>query len=239
LTLYYRVSTNKQKRSGLGLKAQRRIAHRYAKRCRSQVLAEFKEVESGRKCDRPQLAQAVATCRATGATLVVAKLDRLARDTRFILQLLDSNIPLHFCDLPQVKADDPITGRLLVTVMAALAEFEAKRIAQRIKEALAEKKRQGAKLGAANPRCRGFLTDGHPKRCAGSTAAVESRRRKAGEYLAAIRPILKRLMNQGCTTYERLAAALNAGGYKTQTGKPWTVGTVFQVLRVREWEARS
>lgn len=164
---YYRVSTQRQGRSGLGLEAQQQIVREHACRSGQEIAAEFVEIESGRKCDRPQLALAMTRARRSGATLVVAKLDRLARDARFLLGIVDGGVGVHFCDLPNLSTGDPITGRLVLTVMAAMAEFEARRIGQRIKEAAAAKRARGERIDYSRSKLN--LTPEH--RAAGCRAA--------------------------------------------------------------------
>ena len=145
---YYRVSTDKQGQSGLGLEAQRESVTRFLG---CDPSTEFVEVESGRKADRPQLAAALDLCKREKRTLVVAKLDRLARDVSMILRIVDSGVPVRFIDLPDVDATTA-TGRLILSVMGSLAEFEARRISERTRDALAAKKARGHKLGSGNPR---------------------------------------------------------------------------------------
>ena len=140
---YYRVSTDKQGQSGLGLDAQRAAVELHARSVGAEVVAEFQDVESGRKADRAGLAAALATCRAKRATLLIAKLDRLARSVAFISNLMEGGVDF-------VAADMPSVNRLTVHVLAAVAEHEREMIAQRTKAALAAAKVRGTRLG--NPR---------------------------------------------------------------------------------------
>jgi len=134
---YIRVSTERQGRSGLGLDAQREAVARYIAQAGGQMVEEFQEVESGKRCDRPQLAAALAACRARRATLIIAKLDRLARNARFLLSVVEGtgDAGVVFCDLPTLPAD-PV-GKFMLTQMAEVAELEAGLISQRTKAALA------------------------------------------------------------------------------------------------------
>lgn len=228
---YYRVSTQRQGRSGLGLEAQKVSVAEYVRRDSEAVLLDgITEIESGRRSDRPELARAVAIARASRATLVVAKLDRLARDAKFLLTLVDSGVPVAFGDLPNVATGDPITGRLILTVLAAIAEFEARRIAQRIKEAAAIRRARGDKMGSRDPRCQ-HMTNAH--RLAGSAAAHTANRRLAAEYRSSMRTIMRSL---GKLPACKIAEELNAKGYTTRRGKPWSKGTVSLVLRLLPWE---
>lgn len=147
---YTRVSTQKQGRSGLGLEAQQAAIASYL-RGRGELLAEVQEVESGRKGSkgRPELEKALARCRQAGAALVIGKLDRLARDVRYFLQVIDdSGVDIRFADLPDIcPASDE--GRMILVSMANFAEFEGRRIGTRTKSALAAAKARGVILGAA------------------------------------------------------------------------------------------
>ena len=137
---YYRVSTARQGRSGLGLDAQRRAVREYLESRGWPPIEEFTEVESGRKDSRPELMKAMRACRIHGAILVIAKLDRLARNASFLLNLKDAGVDFEAVDLPDAN-------RLTVGIMALVAESEAEAISQRTKAALAEAKRRGVRLG--------------------------------------------------------------------------------------------
>ncbi len=133
---YLHVSTDGQERFGLGLEAQRQAVAAHVAQARGELVAEFQEVESGRRADRPQLAVALAACRTRRAMLVIAKLDRLARNACFLLPVVEGSgeAGVVFCDLPTVPAG-PV-GRFLVTQMATVAELEAGLISQRTRAAL-------------------------------------------------------------------------------------------------------
>jgi len=152
---YYRVSTERQGRSGLGLDAQREAVSRHLDGGSWSLLGEFTEIESGRNNARPQLAAALAMCRLTGATLVIAKLGRLARNARFLLSIAEGtgSNGVVFCDLPTVPVG-PV-GKFLVTQMAAVAELEAGLISQRTTAALAMAKARGVALGWVEGRSQG------------------------------------------------------------------------------------
>ena len=135
---YLRQSTKKQEISGLGIEAQREIIKNYL---RDKIpIAEYVETESGKKCDRPVLQEALKQCRKIGATLIVAKLDRLARNTAFVSRLLENDIEIVFCDFPQAN-------KLVLHIIAAIAEYEANLISTRTKQSLNAKKARGVKLG--------------------------------------------------------------------------------------------
>src|ERR1700722_14840044 len=139
---YLRVSTHKQGRSGLGLEAQRESVRHYIASVSGKLSAEFVEVESGKPKDRPKLALALASCRLHGATLIVAKLDRLARNVAFVSNFLESGSEFVAVDFPQAN-------RMMIQMLAVIGEYEAKLISDRTKVALAAYKRRdkGNKLG--------------------------------------------------------------------------------------------
>src|SRR4051812_34693876 len=137
---YYRVSTQKQGNSGLGLDAQRDAVLGYLNGGDWQLVAEFTEVESGKKNDRPELAKALATCRRIGATLIIAKLDRLARNVAFVSNLMEAGVEF-------VAVDMPMANKLTVHILAAVAEHEREMISARTKAALAAARARGVRLG--------------------------------------------------------------------------------------------
>ncbi len=143
---YYRVSTERQGQSGLGLEAQRKAVLDHLNG--GTLLDSFTEVESGRRNDRPELAKALDLCRRRKATLVIAKLDRLARNVAFIANLMDANVEIVAVDMPQAN-------RLTLHIMAAMAEHEAQAVSQRTKAALQATKDRGRKLGWSIPSRRG------------------------------------------------------------------------------------
>jgi DNA invertase Pin-like site-specific DNA recombinase len=220
---YYRVSTERQGRSGLGLDAQREAVARHVASSGGEVAAEFQEVESGKRNDRPQLAAALAACRAQRATLLIAKLDRLARNARFLLGVVEGSGEggVVFCDLPTVPPG-PV-GKFLVTQMAAVAELEAGLISQRTRAALAMAKARGVVLG--NPR----LQAGTPDQAREAAAAKQRiSRSRAGEVL----PYVEAAQRAGARTLRELAAALTARGVPAPAGgRAWHP---MQVKRVVE-----
>lgn len=203
---YYRVSTDRQGASGLGLEAQRQAVARYLGRGR--LLAEFTEVESGRRhTNRPELLAALALCRKRRAVLVIARLDRLARNVAFIANLMESSADFVACDMPQAN-------RLTIHILAAVAEHERELISQRTKAALAEAKRRGTRLG--NPR----LAQARKK-----ALAVHRSRQSAGEVLK----LIADWRSQG-RTLRAIAEDLNRLQVRTPRGKQWYASSVRNQL---------
>lgn len=191
---YYRVSTDKQGQSGLGLEAQRQAVARHIGQ--AELVAEFTEVESGRKNDREQLAQAMSLAKRTKAILVIAKLDRLARNVHFISGLLESNVPF-------VCADMPEADRTFLQMMAVFAEWEARKIGERTKAALAQVKLQGRKLGCPTPEI-------------GSALGIAKIQAKADRYAERVGPVVREIIRaSGASTLRDIAAALTARGIET------------------------
>ncbi len=207
---YYRVSTDRQGKSGLGLDAQRAAVTKYVAGIGGVVAAEFEEVESGKRNDRPQLAAALAACRARRAALVIAKLDRLARNARFLLHVVEGTgeAGVVFCDLPSVPPG-PV-GKFLLTQMAAVAELEAGLISQRTRAALAAAKARGTRLG--NPQ----LRSGAPEH---ARAAAAAKSRQARTRAANVLPYLEAARRAGARTLHELAEALTNRGVPTPAGR--------------------
>ena len=187
---YLRVSTDRQGKSGLGLEAQRAAVESYLDGGRWKIIKEFLEVESGRRSDRPKLAEALAMCRAHRAALVVAKVDRLARSQSFLSRILEAGVEVRFCDLPQIEGP---TGRFLLQSMMAVAELEAGMISARTKAALAASKARGKKLG-------GFR--GRPG-TAEDTARARAARTRWQRLRRAIRRVQSRRSSTGSIRTER------------------------------------
>lgn len=200
---YYRVSTAKQGASGLGLEAQQAavLAH-----CQGEPLAAFTEVESGKRNDRPQLAAALALARREKATLVIAKLDRLARNVAFIANLMESGVEM-------VAVDMPTANRFTLHIMAAVAEQEAMAISDRTKAALAAAKARGVKLGNNN-----------------IAQHAKEARAAADAYASSLCAALAEIRATGVLSVRETAAALNARGILTRTGGQWHPTSVQRLL---------
>lgn len=214
---YIRVSTAKQQISQLGLEAQRAAVQAYAAAGGHTIVAEYVEVESGKRADRPQLAAAMAACRLHRATLVIAKLDRLARNVAFIAGIMDAGIDF-------LATDSPFASRLTLHILAAMAEHEAAAISARTKAALAAAKARGVKLG--NPNGAAALLAGCREAAAASAA---SRRAAAADRAAAVRPLLKQLRAEGIVTARAAAAELNRRGVPAPSGGVWYAQQVRRV----------
>jgi DNA invertase Pin-like site-specific DNA recombinase len=219
LIAYYRVSTKRQGRSGLGLEAQQAAVAEYARQHNAKVLASYTEVETGKRSDRPELAKAIAHAKRTRATLVVAKLDRLARNVAFTSKLMDSGVDFVCCDNPHAT-------RLTIHILAAVAEDEARRISERTKAALAAAKRRGTKLGGTNPNCRN-LTKAARKR--GAQAGGLAVKQQAGEAYQDLRPFFAEL--RPAFSYRQIATILNLRGERTRRGKPWSDVAVMRACK--------
>lgn len=218
LIAYYRVSTARQGRSGLGLEAQRHAVEQYARSVGGEVIDAFTEVESGKRDDRPELAKALRLTGLTGATLVIAKLDRLSRDAAFLLTLQKSGTRFAAADIPNADATT-------VGILAVIAQTEREAISKRTREALQEAKRRGVRLGNPNG-ARALRRAGK-----GNVAAVEAARDKAKAHADKVAPIVSELLAAGVESLGAVAAALNARGVLTLQGKTWHKSTVRNLLQ--------
>jgi DNA invertase Pin-like site-specific DNA recombinase len=214
---YERVSTARQGKSGLGLEAQRKAIEDFTVSRSAEVVGRFTEVESGGKADRPELAKALTLARLTGATLVIAKLDRLSRNAAFLLTLQASGVRFLACDMPE--AND-----LTVGIMALVAQQEREAISRRTKEALAAAKARGVKLG--NPNGAAAL-----KRAGKGGAALRAVvTANTDAFAVSLAPVIANLRQQGITTLRAIAANLNDRGVLTRRGGKWHVSNVRNLL---------
>jgi DNA invertase Pin-like site-specific DNA recombinase len=224
---YLRVSTDRQGRSGLGLEAQREAVARHVAGTGGRIVAEFVEVESGRKNDRPELAAALAACRKHRAVLLIAKLDRLARNARFLLSVVEGSGEggVVFCDLPTVPPG-PV-GKFIITNMAAAAELEAGLASQRTKAALAAAKARGVRLGGK----RENAGDLRPYAKQGSEASAAVRREKAAHHAEDVAALIRDLEAAGIVSLNAQARALTGKIATPRGGMQWTA---VQVQRVKQ-----
>jgi DNA invertase Pin-like site-specific DNA recombinase len=212
---YYRVSTARQGKSGLGIEAQKAAIQRFAEAERIDVIAEHIEVETGKGADalerRPELAAALIQARKAKCPVLVAKLDRLSRDVHFISGLMAHRVPFIVAELGTDA--DPF----MLHLYAALAEKERALISQRTRAALAAKKAQGVKLG-------------NPRAAEAAAKAHVANRAVADQFAANVLPILREIQASGLTTLRDIAGALNARGIRTARGGAWYSSTVRNLL---------
>lgn len=216
---YYRVSTARQGRSGLGIEAQRAAVTTYLNGGDWRIIGEFTEVESGKRADRPELDKALAAARLRQAPLVVAKVDRLTRSVAFLSRLMEAGVDVRFADLPAIEG---ATGRFLLQQMAAVAELEAGMISARTKAALAAAKRRGVKLGG--DRGKHGLT---AKVRAAGRAAVQAR---AAGRAADLAETIRELQAAGSTSLRAIAAGLDQHGIPAPRGGSWSPVQVSRLL---------
>jgi DNA invertase Pin-like site-specific DNA recombinase len=207
---YFRVSTDKQGKSGLGLEAQRRAVLDYLNGGRWSLVQEFVEIESGKHNERPQLTAALTACRKHKARLVIAKLDRLSRNLAFIATLMESGVEF-------IAVDNPHANKLTVHILAAVAQHEREMISERTKAALQAAKRRGTRLG--NPQL--------AKAAKRGTAAVKANARR---FAANVLPIIEEIERAGIMSHNAIATKLNERNVRTARGGKWTHVQVGAVL---------
>jgi DNA invertase Pin-like site-specific DNA recombinase len=218
IVTYYRVSTDKQNRSGLGLDAQRAAVEGYALGGGHRIVAEYVEVESGKRADRPELAKALAACRLHRATLCIAKLDRLSRDVLTIATLMNGGVDF-------VAVDMPHANRLTIHLLAAIAEHEREMISQRTKAALAAAKARGVRLG--NPNGAAALLPGCREAAAKS---ADRRRTNAIRRAQSVAPLLQDMRQRGISDPSAQARELNCRGVPAPGGGVWYPQAVSRTM---------
>ncbi len=209
---YYRVSTAAQGRSGLGLEAQQAAVKSFLQGRDHTLSAEFVEIESGRNSERPRLGEALALARKLKATLVIAKLDRLARSVSFIANLMDAGVEFVACDMPAAN-------RLTLHIMAAVGEAEARMISERTVAALAAAKARGVRLGNHKN-----LPDAQ---AAGHKTMVQDADDHARKVLATIREIVR----NGTISSHKIASTMNERGVPTRRGGSWSGTSILNTIR--------
>jgi DNA invertase Pin-like site-specific DNA recombinase len=207
---YLRVSTDKQGKSGLGLEAQRKAVADFLNGGRWQLLTEFVEVESGNRSDRPQLASALAACKKHKAKLVIAKLDRLARNVNFVSGLMETGVEF-------VAADMPFANKLTIHILAAVAEHEREAISARTKAALAAAKARGVKLGG-------------PKLRLAQLNGATANKAEADRFAANTLPLIREAQKAGASSLRAIADILNARGVRTARGGRWAATQVRDIM---------
>ena len=214
---YLRVSTAKQGASGLGLEAQQAAVAAFLanKGAAAKLLSPpYIEIESGKRGDRPELAKAMEHARLTGATLLIAKLDRLSRDAHFLIGLQKAGTQFVACDMPEANA-------LTVGIMALVAQQEREAISRRTREALAAAKARGVKLGCPNGAA-------HLRKYGGA-AGVEAIKAKADKRAAGLAATIASIKSEGIESARGIARALNERGIVTARGGQWSASTVLSV----------
>lgn len=213
---YLRVSTTRQGESGLGIEAQRNSVTNFLNGGKWRLVGEFVEVESGKNADRPELKKAIAACRIHGATLVVARLDRLARNAHFLLGLKEAGVEIVCVDMPSANA-------LTIGIMAMVAQEEARLISARTRAALQMAKARGTKLGSPRP-----ITK--RAQIAGNIASAHARREKSQRWISDVRPlVLSAIKEMG--TLRAAAGYLTIKGVPARRGGQWSPTQVQRVLQ--------
>jgi DNA invertase Pin-like site-specific DNA recombinase len=205
---YYRVSTDRQGKSGLGLEAQQQAVADYLQRAAGALVEAYTEIESGKRKQRPQLAAALKACRKRKATLIIAKLDRLARNVHFISGLMESGVDF-------IATDNPHANRLMIHLLAAFAEHEREQISERTKAALAAAKRRGVILGKN-----------------GREVLAPQNRRKADQFAAALTVTVAEIKAAGYCTVRAITDELNRRAIPTaRTGAHWQLANTHALLK--------
>jgi DNA invertase Pin-like site-specific DNA recombinase len=208
---YYRVSTDRQGKSGLGLEAQRKAVLDYLNGGAWELIGEFTEIESGKRSEnRPELGRALEACRRHKARLVIAKLDRLSRNLAFIATLMDAGVEF-------VAVDNPHANKLTVHILAAVAQHEREMISERTRAALQAAKARGRKLG-------------NPRPAEAQTLGTEAGKAAARQFAANVLPVIREIQAGGAVTNAAIAAKLNERRVATARGGKWTHVQVGAVL---------
>jgi len=213
---HYRVSTQKQGRSGLGLEAQKQAVKDFLSQFGGELTAEYMEVESGKNPDRPEFTQAAEYAELSNGVLLVAKLDRLSRDLHFVTSLQKRGIRFKLCDLPEID-------QLTIHILAAMAEHEAKMIATRTKQAMAQAKEKGIVLGNPN------LAQVRNKNVSNANRA---RTKIQSDWKMKVLKVINNIkVNQQLLTCQDIADELNRRGLSSQRGKPFTIPIVSSLMK--------
>jgi DNA invertase Pin-like site-specific DNA recombinase len=203
---YLRVSTHRQGHAGLGIEAQRTAVASFISYTGGELKTEIVEVESGSRTKRPGLVQSIALCQATGATLVIAKLDRLARNVAFVSSLMESGVDF-------IAVDAPYANKLMIHILAAFAEHEREQISERTRLALSAAKARGIELGVNGK----HLAARH--------------RQEAIKFAQSVEPEVIAAILDGVSTLAEMALHLNVRGTTSRLGTPWSPGTVQRLLK--------
>lgn len=224
---YLRVSTAKQGRSGLGREAQEATINAFLREGDRLLQPPYEEIESGKRDDRPELVKALNRCKLTGATLLVAKLDRLSRNVAFIATLQEAGTKF-------VAADMPEANELTIHIMAAMAQHERKAISRRTKDALAAAKARGTKLGGWREYGEEHPLHGQARQPVDHTLGTAAKQEKASAFNASVRQAISEIQAEGATSLSHIAQALNEQGVRTRRGGRWQATQVARVMRAAE-----
>ena len=215
---YYRVSTTKQKVSGLGIDAQKETVMNFLNGGNWEIVGEFVEYESGKNDNRSELTKAIQACKLKNAKLIVSKLDRLSRDVHFISSLMKSDVQFVVAEMPEMT-------ELTIHIFAAMAQHERKMISERTKAALKQAKNRNAKLG--NP----CIRQGKRIQNSGDTTQANlARVARADNYAYQMKEIILGIMNSGVISLNGIANELNSQRYATRMGRAWSAMAVKRVL---------
>jgi DNA invertase Pin-like site-specific DNA recombinase len=217
---YLRVSTARQGASGLGIEAQREAVSHYLNGGHWQHVQEIVEIESGKRNDRPAIGEALRLCRLHKATLIIAKLDRLARNVHFISSLMEAGVDFVACDFPEAN-------RLTVHILAAVAEHEASMISARTIAALQAAKARGVALGGQ----RGDVVRMRSIAAKGAQRSAVVRQASARKQREDLMPVIQQVRCAGAASLRAIANGLNEAGLTTARGKQWTATQVLRIMR--------
>jgi DNA invertase Pin-like site-specific DNA recombinase len=213
---YFRVSTQKQGLSGLGMDAQKAAVQGYLNGGSWEVIGECIEIESGKRADRPELLKALALCRIHGAKLIIGKLDRLSRNVRFLANLMAAGVQFVACDMPEADITQ-------LQLMMVFAEHETRVVSARTKAALQAAKANGKVLGCRNTR---IASEAHKGAAVSAMVRTEQAKRRAEDIMTVIRDV----QAQGAVSLRQIAAKLNRLGVRTSRGGEWSAVQVQRVL---------
>ena len=215
--VYYRVSTKRQGRSGLGLKGQENAVMAFLNGSKSRIVAEYTEIESGKRDDRPQFQKAVKSAQENDATLLVAKLDRLSRDLHFVTGLQKEGIDFTACDMPDAN-------RLTINIIAVMAQQEREMISERTRTALKAAKAKGRKLGAANRKIKKAL------RAKGWKNSIKTRRERALRFAENLRPKIEELRISEGKPLQKIVDHFNSYAVPAPMGGGWSISQLQRVM---------
>ena len=219
---YYRVSTEKQKKSGLGLLAQKQMAEQYAKSVGGVIVADYIEAESGKDSSRPKIALAIAHAKSCHGILFIACLDRLARNVYFISGLMESGVEF-------VCGDMPYATRFTIHILAAVAEEEGRRISERTRKGLEQTKLKGTKLGSQNDKWKA-KRHGNPGIEKARAVSGQKRMMETKEFYSFLMPAIREKQEAGCTL-KQIADDLNSAGHLTRALMPYAEATISRLVK--------